>query len=474
MSFKPGFTWGAATAAYQIEGAWNEDGKGPSVWDHFCRWPGKVFQGHTGDTACGHYHRLDEDLDLMAELGLRAYRFSIAWARLIPEGAGAVNPKGIAFYNRLIDGLLARGIQPWATLFHWDYPLALYHRGGWLNAESPRWFADYTRVVAEHFGDRVRHWMTLNEPQIFVGFGHFTGIHAPGLVLPPADIARITHNVLLAHGRAVAVLRERCGADARIGWAPAVTPSCVAEGFESDPEVVTDAREAMFRFSPGGNMALGASVWCDPVFLGRYPEGFTERFGRDLPPGWEADLAAISAKLDFCGMNIYVAGGFHGRDAAGALSFTPGDQIPPGAPRTLFYWPVTPAALYWGPKFFSERYNVPIVITENGMSGHDWVALDGKVHDPHRIDYTARCLRELRRAAAEGVGIGGYFHWSLMDNFEWAEGYKQRFGLIHVDYATGKRTPKDSALWYRGVIASNGDTLSLSASPDAGQTPLVV
>lgn len=459
MSFKPGFAWGAATSAYQIEGAWNDDGKGPSVWDHFVRWPGKVFQGHTGDTACAHYHRLEEDLDLMAEIGLNAYRFSLAWTRLLPAGDGTVNPKGIAFYNRLIDGLLARGIQPWVTLFHWDYPLALYHRGGWLNPESPRWFADYTRVAAEHFGDRVRHWITLNEPQIFTTFGHETGVHAPGLLLPPADIARIIHHVLLAHARAVEVLRQRCGPAARIGWAPAVAPAVPDEGFEDDPEITALARQATFAFHNGPGMAMGSSIWCDPVFLGRYPEAFLQHNAAFLPPGWENDLPAIAAPLDFCGLNIYVPLSRHSRDHTGAPVSAPGDLTAPGAPRTLFNWPVTPQVLHWGPIFFHERYNIPVAITENGMSGHDWPALDGAVRDPHRIDCTARHLLQLRRAAQKGADILGYFHWSLMDNFEWAEGYKQRFGLIHVDFLTGKRTLKDSARWYRGVIASNGATL---------------
>ncbi len=445
-----------ATAAYQIEGGTNDDGRGATVWDQFSSWPGKVFQGHDANVTCDHYHRLDEDLDLMAALGLKAYRFSFAWTRLLPTGTGVVNPKGIAFYNRLIDGLLKRDIQPWATLFHWDYPLALYHRGGWLNSESPQWFADYTRLVAENFGDRVRHWITLNEPQIFVGLGHVSGAHAPGLILPPADIARITHNVLLSHAQSVGILREHCGREACIGWALAIMPPCVAKEFESDPEVVHAASENMFSFSPSKNMVSGSSLWCDPVFLGRYPEDFVSHFERNLPLGWENDLRAISAKLDFCGMNIYFSSGFQTRDEDGNIRFVHPERTAPGAPRTLFNWPVTPTALYWGPRLFSEHYHVPIIITENGISGHDWISVDGKVHDPHRIDYTTRYLRELRRASSEGVEVQGYFHWSLMDNFEWAEGFNQRFGLVYVDFVTGERIPKDSAFWYRDVITSNG------------------
>jgi beta-glucosidase len=459
MSFKNGFVWGAATASYQIEGAWNEDSKGLSVWDQMCRWPGRVYRGQTGNIACDHYHRLEEDLDLMAAVGLKAYRFSFSWPRILPDGTGAVNEAGLAFYDRLIDGLLARNITPWATLFHWDYPLALYHRGGWMHPDSPQWFADYATVLAARYGNRVRHWMTLNEPQIFIGLGHYLGIHAPGLKLPETDIALMIHRVLTAHGRAVQALRSHCTGPVSIGWAPAVGVASVALGFEGDAEVVAAARQAQFDALTDGNIARGASVWCDPVFLGRYPEAFVEKFGAALPAGWEADLPEIAAPIDFCGMNIYIARERWSRDASGGLRCTHEDDFGDGFPRTCFGWPVVPEALYWGPRFFHERYRRPIFITENGMSSHDWVALDGRVHDPARIDFTARYLREFRRAAQDGVEAGGYFHWSLMDNFEWAEGYKHRFGLIHVDYATQKRTLKDSAHWYRTVIESNGAAL---------------
>ena len=458
-AFRPDFTWGAATAAYQIEGGWNEDGKGPSVWDQMVRWPGKIHQGQTGDVACDHLHRLDEDLDLMAEIGLNAYRFSFSWPRILPAGTGAVNPAGLDFYDRLVDGLLERRIEPWATLFHWDDPLALYYRGGWMNSGSPGWFAEYAQVLAERFGDRVRNWITLNEPQIFVGLGHFLGRHAPGLQLPPDDIARMIHHVLVAHGRAVQVLREHCVKEPCIGWAPAVGVSAVDAAFESDDAVVQHAREGQFTFQPEGNFAAGSAIWGDPVFLGSYPEGFVRAFEAALPEGWERDLETIRTPVDFCGMNIYAAREKHARDAGGELSWIREPAFGDGFPRTMFGWPVTPEALYWGPRFFYERYRVPIVITENGMSGHDWVALDGRVHDPARIDFTTRYLMELRRAVRDGVDVRGYFHWSLMDNFEWAEGFKHRFGLIHVDYASGRRTMKDSARWYRDVIRTNGACL---------------
>ncbi len=452
MTFPREFAWGAATAAYQIEGAWNADGKGPSVWDRQVRWPGKVHQGHTGDVACDHYHRLDEDLDLMVDVGLTAYRFSIAWARVLPDGKGDVNEAGLDFYERLVDGLLARGIQPWCTLFHWCYPLALHHRGGWLNADSPRWFADYTALIASRLGDRVQHWLTLNEPQMFVHLGHETGAHAPGLRLPDSDLARIVHHVLLAHGHAVRALREHATAPPTIGWAPAVGVTAPNPD-RGDAELAEAARASQFAHAPGPGMTNSQSLWCDPVFLGRYPDGFVATHGPDLPPDWADDLPLISSPIDFCGMNMYAAWQLARRDARGAVVIVPQTELGEGYPRSLYDWPVTPEALYWGPKFFHDRYRVPIVITENGLSCHDWPGLDGAVHDPQRIDYTTRYLRELARAVADGVDVRGYFHWSLLDNFEWAEGYRHRFGLIHVDYATGRRTPKDSARWYREWIA---------------------
>jgi beta-glucosidase len=454
--FRPDFTWGSATAAYQVEGAFDADGKGLSVWDQFSHTPGKVYQSDNGDTACDHYHRMESDVALMSEFGLQAYRFSLSWPRIMPQGRGEVNAAGLDFYDRLVDALLARNIVPWATLFHWDYPLELYREGGWMNPDSPAWFADYTAVVADKLGDRVRHWMTLNEPQIFVTFGHKTGTNAPGLALPVPDIVRIAHNVLLAHGRAVQTLRSVAAVPSTIGWAPAVGVHAVAPHFASDPEVVQHARDGLFGVPDPDDFSLGAPVWNDAALLGRYPEAYVRAQARYLPAGWEADLAVIKQPLDFCGMNIYAAGWHHTRDAQGKVICRPESQLGPGYPRTLFGWPVTPEALYWGPRFFHERYGVPIVITENGMSGHDWVALDGKVHDAHRIDFTARYLRELRRASSEGVDVRGYFHWSFLDNFEWAEGYKHRFGLVHVDGKTLVRTPKDSAYWYRDVIASNG------------------
>lgn len=459
MSFSDTFTWGASTAAYQIEGAADAAGKGQSVWDQMAHWPGKVYQGHTGDRACDHYHHLEEDLDLMASIGLQGYRFSFSWPRVLPGGVGTVNEAGLSFYDRLIDGLLERGIEPWATLFHWDYPMELYYRGGWLNADCSDWFAEYAQVIADRFGDRIGNWITINEPQIFVGFGYWNGVHAPGLQLSPADLARITHHVLKAHGKAVSVLRASCQKAPHIGWAPAVGSHTVDRAFEGDSELVAQAREGQFTYEDKPEAILGSALWCEPVFKGEYPEKFLSTRGQYLPQGWEADIPSISASLDFCGLNIYSAAARYCRDEAGAVDVRGQDALGLGMPRTMFHWGVVPESLYWGPRFFHERYGLPIVITENGMSSHDWVGLDGAVHDLQRIDFTTRYLRELRRAAADGTRVDGYFHWSLLDNFEWAEGYLQRFGLIHVDFETTKRTPKDSALWYGEVIRANGSEL---------------
>lgn len=456
MTFAKDFVWGAATAAYQIEGAWDADGKGLSVWDQMSHWPGKVFSGDTGDVACDHYHRMNEDVTLMADIGLQAYRFSISWPRVIPAGSGPVNEAGLDFYDRLVDALLKNGIEPWVTLFHWDYPLDLYQRGGWLNTDSPNWFADYTELLARRLGDRVGNWMTLNEPNIFGNHGHRQGNHAPGVILPDRDLVTLAHHVLLAHGKAVQALRENCFATPSIGWAPAVSP-CVPEN--DSPELVEAAYEDTFATGGPDWLNSGLGWWNEPVFKGAYPPDGLQRLGRYLPKGWEQDLQTICQPLDFCGLNVYHSSGRAVASSTGEITIIDERERGNGYPRTLFNWPVTPQALYWGARFFKERYDVPIVITENGMSGHDWVHLDGKVHDAHRIDFTRRYLLELARAIDDGVDVRGYFHWSLLDNFEWDSGYKHRFGLIHVDLETLKRTPKESAYWYRDLIQSNGQDL---------------
>jgi beta-glucosidase len=447
MPFPAGFIWGAASAAYQIEGAADEGGRGPSVWDMFCRKDGAIFSGHDGQVACDHYNRYRDDVHLMKQMGLKAYRLSISWSRVLPHGVGQVNEAGMAFYDRLIDSLLEAGITPYVTLFHWDYPYDLYCTGGWLNAASPFWFAQYTRLIAQRFGDRVKHWMTLNEPQCVFQLGHHDGTQAPGLKMGWAEVLRAMHHSLLGHGRAVQALREHCKLTPEIGWAPVGEVKIPAT---EDPADITAAR-ARTMASEERNLWTN-TLFSDPVCLGHYPEDGLKAWGKDFPKFTSEDLKTIHQKIDFYGLNIYrgqrVRSGPDGRAV-------PVEALP-GSPINAYHWYVEPESLYWGPKFLYERYKLPIHITENGFAGLDWVAVDGAVHDPQRIDFTRRYLHQLMRAINEGVDVRGYFHWSLMDNFEWADGYRQRFGLVHVDYQTQKRTAKDSAHWFSSVIRTNG------------------
>jgi beta-glucosidase len=455
MNFFPtDFVWGAATSSHQIEGAVAIDGRGPSVWDVFAHTPGKVWNNQNADEACDHYRRAGEDVGLMRELGLGGYRFSISWSRVLPAGIGAVNQAGLDFYDRFVDALCAAGIQPFVTLFHWDFPYELYCRGGWLNRDSADWFAEYTRVVVERLSDRVRFWMTHNEPQCTVGLGHQLGIHAPGDQLGWAQVLRINHHLLLSHGRAVQAIRAYAKQKSAIGLAPVGVTTLPAS---TAPEDIEAARQATFSLSLDGKPNTWNQVlYSDPIFFKRYPDEAYTIFGKAMPQVAADDLAMIGQPLDFFGCNIYHAEQIARMGADGKPELL---SRPVGDARTLAYWPVTPEVLYWGPRFIYERHQLPIYITENGISLSDWVALDGAVHDPQRIDYTTRYLRELRRAMSDGVDVRGYFHWSLMDNFEWAEGYRQRFGLVYVDYPTQRRIPKDSARWYAEVIRLNGANL---------------
>ena len=453
MGFKKQLAWGAATAAYQVEGAAFEDGKGLNIWDVFCEREGKIFGGQTGEVACDHYHRYKEDVQLMKEIGLNSYRFSIDWARIMPEGTGRVNEAGINYYNNLIDELLANGIEPYLTLYHWELPYELHKKGGWLNEESVEWFREYTKVIAEHFSDRVKYYFTFNEPQCFISLGYFDGQHAPGLNYGMREYFMICHNVLKAHGAAVLALRENAKQPVKIGYAP--TGAFYFP--ESDkPEDIEVARKANFAAPDSFAGCMWSVAWLsDPVMLGHYPEETLKKFEAYLPKITEEDMKLIHQPIDFYGQNIYnslkVRAGKNGE-----MEIV---KRYDGFPKTALDWPVTPECLYWLPKFFYERYQKPIYITENGMAATDWLSLDGKVHDSARIDFYHRYLRELKRAATDGVDIAGYFAWSLMDNFEWAKGYSERFGLIFVDYNTQKRTIKDSGYWYKEVIESNGENL---------------
>lgn len=449
-AFPRDFVWGAAAAAYQIEGAWNEGGRGPSIWDHFSQIPGKVFEDHNGNVACDHYHRWREDIRWMKRLGLDAYRLSVSWPRILPRGTGRANARGLAFYDRLIDGLLEAGIQPWVTLYHWDLPLALQRRGGFQNRDLAEWFGDYAEIVVRKLGDRVRHWMTINEPPVIVGLGMQQGVFAPGQTLSFAHCLKAAHHLLLAHGRAVQAIRATSRLPAKISLAHTGRERIPASRSVKDREA---ARADTFRCTERNfdNLAW----WADPMLLGRYPEDGLKAFATDLPRIRTGDMALISQPVDFLAYNCY--SGFPIRaGASGQPERVPGGWGP-GNPRgTLSWLQVAPEAPYWAARFLHERYGLPVVFTENGVCTTDFVHLDGKVHDPQRIDFLRRYLGSIAQARREGIPVDGYFYWSILDNFEWAQGYKDRFGLIHVDYATQKRTPKDSFAWYREVIRRRG------------------
>lgn len=449
MSFPKDFTWGVASAAYQIEGGHDADGKGPSIWDAFCKRPGVIFDGHTGDVACDHYHRWQEDVALMQALGVNAYRLSLSWPRILPDGLGTVNEAGLAFYDRLIDALLAAGITPWVTLYHWDYPLGLQQRGGWSNPDSPRWLADYAAICANRFGDRVRQWMPVNEPQVIIQHGLVNGGHAPGYRLPLVDAVQCGHHLNIGALLAGKALRTHARLPAQVGSALA------AQGMIPQTDAPADidaARTATWQVP--SDYLWNNSWWTDPLFLGTYPEEGRRVLGDPRPHPDQAE--AFAAKLDFCGINLYSAHVWR----AGPDGQPQEVPRPPGYVRTSQGdWHMTPPVLRWTPRFFHERYQVPVVITENGHQNLDHVHLDGKVHDPQRIDYLHRHLCELGQAVADGTDVRGYFHWTLMDNFEWALGYNVRVGLVHVDFQNLKRTPKDSFAWYREVVRSNGASL---------------
>ncbi len=449
QKFKDGFIWGAATASYQIEGAAHEDGRGPSVWDMFCKKPGNVLGMQSGEVACDHYHRFREDVHIMHDLGIQAYRFSFSWSRLLPEGVGPVNQKGVDFYNRLIDTLLEHDITPYATLFHWDFPHELFLRGGWLNRDVVEWFGEYTSLIADKYSDRVQDWWTLNEPPCFLGLGHLDGTHAPGLKLGWAEVLLATKHALMSHGKAVQVLRSEAKKTPNIGYVPI---SHIGIPIDESPNNIEAAREFTFGV-PGPERGFWfARLYLDPVLFGTWPEECIRGVTKETVSVSKEDLELMNQPIDRLGLNFYSAPyvkmGENGKPEVVSL--------PQGHGRTGFDWAVTPEGLYWTVRFHHERYGLPIMIAENGLSSLDWVAEDGTVPDRGRIDFLSRYLRGLQRASDEHYPIDGYFHWSLLDNFEWAEGYRHRFGLVHVDFTTQKRTIKDSGHWYRQVIEQNG------------------
>lgn len=451
MEFKKGFAWGSATASYQNEGGALADGKGLSIWDVFTHEKGRVMDGSNGDVASDQYHRMEEDIAIMKELSMNSYRFSLSWPRIIPQGIGKINEKGLDFYDRLVDDLLKNGITPYITLFHWDLPYELYKMGGWLNPDIAKWFGEYAAAVTDRLSDRVDHWITQNEPQCYIGSGLAGGIHAPGLQMNKKDYLLAAHNSLLAHGTAVQALKAGAKLHPVIGYAPAAW--WLWSPVSNKPEDIEACRRQTFNAEE--DQVGGTAWWMDPVFLGKYPESGLAGVKEYMPEIKPEDMKIISEPIDFLGINVYQT--YLGKADVNGECITV--EHKPGFDKTAYPWPVTPQALYWGPKFFSERYHKPIIVTENGMSNTDWIHLDGYVHDSARIDFTHRYLKELKKAAAEGIDIDGYFHWTLTDNFEWATGFGNRFGLVYVDFETQKRTIKDSGYWYKKVIESNGEII---------------
>lgn len=445
MTFKSDFIWGVSTASIQIEGGSNPKERSLSNWDTFCEIPGKVYDGHNALVSSDHFHHLEEDVAIMKQLGVKAYRFSVSWPRVIPDGIGNPSQEGIAFYNRLIDELLRNGIEPYLTLYHWDLPYPLLLKGGWLNPDIPDWMEEYAKVLIDSFSDRVSNWITLNEPQCFINESYSKGIHAPGYNVSNRELAQAVHNSLMAHGKIVQVIRQSAKRPAKISYAQA-TPLCSIPKSDADIEV---SRQRQFSLS--ASFAGSGVIYSDPIFLGRYPEEFLNKYESILPRFGQNDMKLISQPIDFLGINLY----FGNYIEAGCDNEPVVLSNPPGFAKTAFGWPVNPECMYWANKFCYERYGVPIIITENGMSGNDWVHLDGHVHDHDRIDFINRYLLQMERAINEGVDIRGYFHWSLLDNFEWARGYSERFGIVHVDFLTGKRTIKDSGLVYSEIIRNN-------------------
>lgn len=445
MAFEKDFAWGAATAAYQIEGGAFEGDKGLNVWDVGSMTKGRIFEGHTGHVGCDHFHRFKEDIALMKQLGIKNYRLSINWARLLPHGVGKISDDGRKFYLDLFRELKDAGITPWVTLFHWDYPYELYQKGGWLNANSPSWFEEYAEKAAFAFGNYVDHYILINEPECFVGLGHSSGGHAPFLKLPDRDVLRCAHNVLLACGRAEKALRRVCGRGVKVGIAQAYWPTLPYT--EADYEAAKQDTFACHRDFGG------PALWLDPLVFGKYPADFLEWMKENDVVPTPKDMAVIRSKLDFIGFNTYSGNYITVKDGK-SVPVTPS----PDVPKTDMRWNVYPDSMYYGPKYLYERYGLPLVCTENGVALAEWKDLNGKILDYSRIDFMKRYLKSLSRAADE-VPIKGYFHWSFMDNFEWAEGFSKKFGLVHIDYETGERTPKESAEFYRQVIETNGENL---------------
>lgn len=441
--FPDGFSWGCATASYQVEGAAAEDGRKPSVWDTFARTPGKVQNSDTGDMADDSYHRYKQDVQLLKSLGVKAYRFSIAWPRVVPDGTGKVNEKGMAYYELLLDELAAAGIQPYATLFHWDLPQALEDRfGGWQSPETSKAFAAYAELVAKRLSDRIHHFFTINEFSCFTDDGYATGEKAPGKKLAPAAVNQVRHNALLAHGLAVQAIRAASRPGTQVGIAE--NPTICVPAIES-PEHIRATQKAMRELN---------APFLTAFLEGKYLDSYLSSAGRDAPRFTHQEMSAIGSPLDFVGVNVYTPTYIVAADTTAGYAQP---RRPSSAPRMASSWLyIGPEIAYWAPRHLAEIWKVKdIYITENGCSSDDRIAADGRIYDTDRVMYLRNHLAHAHRATAEGWPLRGYFLWSLMDNFEWTDGYSKRFGIHYVDFQTQRRIPKLSAAYYREAVARN-------------------
>jgi beta-glucosidase len=434
LSLRSDFVWGTSTSAYQIEGAALLDGRGPSIWDTYCRQAGRVLNGDNGDIACDHYHRYPDDIALMQSLGIKAYRFSVAWPRVLPTGRGAVNAKGLDFYDRVIDACLQAGIEPWLCLYHWDLPQELDDVGGWTQRDCAGWFADYTALVARRYGDRVKRFATFNEPSVSTIFGYLMGTNAPGQTSPSAYL-RAVHHFNLAHGESVRVIRQLVP-DVLIGAVYTLQPVHACTPADHQAATFLDAH--------------WNGAFAEPQHLGHYPASIASLFEGCQQAG---DMAAICQKTDWIGVNHYSP--LYARaNASNPLGFALGDP-PADSEKSAIGWPIDPAAFRDTLLQTARRYQLPIYVTENGYGGYDTRDPDGQIHDDNRVHYLQRYTHAMAEAIQQGADVRGYFVWSLLDNFEWSFGYSNRFGIVHVDFATQKRTLKASGHWYKWLIKNN-------------------
>lgn len=441
-TFPADFLWGSATASYQVEGAYQEGGRGVSIWDTFSHTPGKVHGGDTGDVADDFYHRYRDDIRLMKDLGLKTFRFSVAWPRIFPNATGAPNQAGIDFYQRMVDAVLEAGIQPFCTLYHWDLPQVLQDKGGWENKDTAKAFADYAGFTAGKLADRVKHFMTMNEMRTFVEVGNKEGRHAPGLTLPPGRLAQLTHYVVLGHGMAVQAIRAHTPAGTKVGLAD--NPVAITPVLE-DEEQIAAARKA-FREEN--------AMYLTVLNEGRYTDLYLKRLGADAPKFTTEELRIIASPIDFIGLNVYQPAYVRADSSERGYSLVP---QPASYPTMYSPWlSIGPEGLYWTTKLVHDLWHTrELYITENGCSSSDTIASDGHVYDTDRVMFLRNYMSQLQRAISDGVPVKGYFLWSLLDNFEWADGYDKRFGIVYVDFATQKRTPKLSAEFYKEVVKNN-------------------